>query len=134
MHVETQLHCFVEMFARAACVAQPGAGDGDRVMQFGTVRKMLELLPIELHRHRRIAAGNRRIALVEQCKRLVAIQLRQLLTNPRGVATAPVTIKRDAQIRQQRRTEEHTSELQSLMRISYAVLCLKKKNHKNTYN
>src|SRR3546814_7506004 len=39
-----------------------------------------------------------------------------------------------------RRSEEHTSELQSLMRISYAVFCLKKKNtikHKyitSTYN
>src|SRR3546814_4898214 len=33
-----------------------------------------------------------------------------------------------------RRSEEHTSELQSLMRISYAVFCLKKTNHnKNTY-
>src|SRR3546814_2401292 len=33
-----------------------------------------------------------------------------------------------------RRSEEHTSELQSLMRISYAVFCLKKKTtaHKNT--
>src|SRR3546814_2813738 len=29
------------------------------------------------------------------------------------------------------RSEEHTSELQSLMRISYAVLCLKKKNTTN---
>src|SRR3546814_9791920 len=29
------------------------------------------------------------------------------------------------------RSEEHTSELQSLMRISYAVFCLKKKNQKN---
>src|SRR3546814_2254360 len=29
------------------------------------------------------------------------------------------------------RSEEHTSELQSLMRISYAVFCLKKKKHKN---
>src|SRR3546814_5571935 len=28
------------------------------------------------------------------------------------------------------RSEEHTSELQSLMRISYAVFCLKKKNSK----
>src|SRR3546814_10536459 len=27
------------------------------------------------------------------------------------------------------RSEEHTSELQSLMRISYAVFCLKKKKH-----
>src|SRR3546814_8985759 len=30
------------------------------------------------------------------------------------------------------RSEEHTSELQSLMRISYAVFCLKKKNKQNT--
>src|SRR3546814_5441736 len=29
------------------------------------------------------------------------------------------------------RSEEHTSELQSLMRISYAVFCLKKKNKSN---
>src|SRR3546814_4451220 len=29
------------------------------------------------------------------------------------------------------RSEEHTSELQSLMRISYAVFCLKKKRHNN---
>src|SRR3546814_10498199 len=32
------------------------------------------------------------------------------------------------------RSEEHTSELQSLMRISYAVFCLKKKNKPNTTN
>src|SRR3546814_1658017 len=31
--------------------------------------------------------------------------------------------------RDERRSEEHTSELQSLMRISYAVFCLKKKRH-----
>src|SRR3546814_1288510 len=30
------------------------------------------------------------------------------------------------------RSEEHTSELQSLMRISYAVFCLKKKTTENT--
>src|SRR3546814_9480699 len=30
------------------------------------------------------------------------------------------------------RSEEHTSELQSLMRISYAVFCLKKKNRRIT--
>src|SRR3546814_20776425 len=30
------------------------------------------------------------------------------------------------------RSEEHTSELQSLMRISYAVFCLKKKNDRST--
>src|SRR3546814_9760236 len=32
----------------------------------------------------------------------------------------------------QNRSEEHTSELQSLMRISYAVFCLKKKNKMTT--
>src|SRR3546814_4381511 len=33
-----------------------------------------------------------------------------------------------------RRSEEHTSELQSLMRISYAVFCLKKKKTKTRNN
>src|SRR3546814_3307022 len=33
-----------------------------------------------------------------------------------------------------RRSEEHTSELQSLMRISYAVFCLKKKKQEHTKN
>src|SRR3546814_7034235 len=33
-----------------------------------------------------------------------------------------------------KRSEEHTSELQSLMRISYAVFCLKKKNKKKQKN
>src|SRR3546814_5451105 len=36
--------------------------------------------------------------------------------------------------RQYRRSEEHTSELQSLMRISYAVFCLKKKKTKLHYS
>src|SRR3546814_2282630 len=44
--------------------------------------------------------------------------------------------RRGAPLRRQRpggsRSEEHTSELQSLMRISYAVFCLKKKNTKKT--
>src|SRR3546814_8263971 len=33
-----------------------------------------------------------------------------------------------------RRSEEHTSELQSLMRISYAVFCLKKKKNQHSTN
>src|SRR3546814_8154601 len=39
---------------------------------------------------------------------------------------------RDTVIAHRRRSEEHTSELQSLMRISYAVFCLKKKTHTKT--
>src|SRR3546814_10576278 len=38
---------------------------------------------------------------------------------------------RQGQVRRHLRSEEHTSELQSLMRISYAVFCLKKKNTRN---
>src|SRR3546814_7688035 len=36
--------------------------------------------------------------------------------------------EREARADEASRSEEHTSELQSLMRISYAVFCLKKKN------
>src|SRR3546814_1841245 len=37
-------------------------------------------------------------------------------------------VRRATALESQARSEEHTSELQSLMRISYAVFCLKKKN------
>src|SRR3546814_2560613 len=40
-----------------------------------------------------------------------------------SIRTIPTAIQRSPR----RRSEEHTSELQSLMRISYAVFCLKKK-------
>src|SRR3546814_2961209 len=39
----------------------------------------------------------------------------------------------DDEVRGYERSEEHTSELQSLMRISYAVFCLKKKKNKEQY-
>src|SRR3546814_9273589 len=41
------------------------------------------------------------------------------------------TDRDDIQAIEEIRSEEHTSELQSLMRISYAVFCLKKKNNEN---
>src|SRR3546814_7047338 len=41
-----------------------------------------------------------------------------------------IDLKRPMPAPQVRRSEEHTSELQSLMRNSYAVFCLKKKNRK----
>src|SRR3546814_5986263 len=56
---------------------------------------------------------------------------------PRSAAPAPAVPPRTAALRpapaprpprRSPRSEEHTSELQSLMRISYAVFCLKKKN------
>src|SRR3546814_8676101 len=70
----------------------------------------------------RAAAGDERLAAVEHVVRvadLVGTGLQR-----RGVGAR-------ARFGQAVRSEEHTSELQSLMRISYAVFCLKKK--KKTY-
>src|SRR3546814_7539491 len=52
------------------------------------------------------------------------------------VAGLVVLAGRDGRRRRRRfgGSEEHTSELQSLMRISYAVFCLKKQTHQNTIN
>src|SRR3546814_2431549 len=76
-------------------------------------------------------------------KRRVSRELLDSVCHPRGILgfdgdAAPIDL--DRKIAAGRRTgddgaprsEEHTSELQSLMRISYAVFCLKKKNKNNT--
>src|SRR3546814_4472011 len=49
-----------------------------------------------------------------------------------GDATADASRKAAAQQATDLRSEEHTSELQSLMRISYAVFCLKQKTKNET--
>src|SRR3546814_2297087 len=62
---------------------------------------------------------------------------RNLMLSFSGQLLETVSLYRDAGILMQNldttarllRSEEHTSELQSLMRISYAVFCLKKKKH-----
>src|SRR3546814_4702619 len=53
----------------------------------------------------------------------VSVEDRICLTPPGGTTGGTTT-----------RSEEHTSELQSLMRISYAVFCLKKKKESTTTN
>src|SRR3546814_7099872 len=42
-------------------------------------------------------------------------------------------LESDEEVQAIERSEEHTSELQSLMRTSYAVFCLKKKNQHNNF-
>src|SRR3546814_5793907 len=47
----------------------------------------------------------------------------------RPSATSPMAMSATSAGERSSRSEEHTSELQSLMRISYAVFCLNNKNH-----
>src|SRR3546814_2213883 len=68
---------------------------------------------VGIARHR--AIGQRRISRRREQRQRVVISA------PRSRCTVP-RLQND-------RSEEHTSELQSLMRISYAVFCLKKKNN-----
>src|SRR3546814_6053004 len=63
--------------------------------------------------------------ILRQRVRLTARFLCDKLGEP-AIATPPVPSCRDAA-----RSEEHTSELQSLMRLSYAVFCLKNKKNTN---
>src|SRR3546814_4401487 len=61
---------------------------------------------------------------------------------PLGLTALPVRRGRDGEGEREStagageppRSEEHTSELQSLMRISYAVFCLKKQKRPSTHN
>src|SRR3546814_8994094 len=62
--------------------------------------------------------------LVDQAERIDDIALRFRHLRPIGRADEAVEIER---LPRHFRSEEHTSELQPLMRISYAVFCLKKK-------
>src|SRR3546814_1082689 len=71
-----------------------------------------------------VVAGMRRIGQARQA----GVQVRQGL---RGRAQE-FARGADRRVLAQARSEEHTSELQSLMRISYAVFCLKKKKKKLT--
>src|SRR3546814_5732413 len=52
-------------------------------------------------------------------------------TIPRPRHPSLMTVRSGVPAARHRRSEEHTSELQSLMRISYAVFCLKKKRATN---
>src|SRR3546814_6283355 len=74
----------------------------------------------------RPADGPRRRAAVEAGAPEPPLELGQV----HALAGRGANLRRNAR----RRSEEHTSELQSLMRISYAVFCLKKKNTNNRDN
>src|SRR3546814_3891554 len=62
---------------------------------------------------------------------VASLPLRQrfALPPPHGCATGRIIMSATGRTPPSTRSEEHTSELQSLMRISYAVFCLKKKKN-----
>src|SRR3546814_6780777 len=66
-------------------------------------------------------------------KYVIATVLALIVAALAAVATVPAIEARYNQAASDR-SEEHTSELQSLMRISYAVFCLKKKKYKTNIN
>src|SRR3546814_1628572 len=84
------------------------------------LRIRFRAVPIALHDLRPVDDDLARLALRRGLARILLVH--QPDTGPRdGLPDRPGLIER---------SEEHTSELQSLMRISYAVFCLKKKkNH-----
>src|SRR3546814_372946 len=57
--------------------------------------------------------------------------LQRTIPSVRGGVTSPSPRRNHQKYGNINRSEEHTSELQSLMRISYAVFCSKKKNKTN---
>src|SRR3546814_7728742 len=61
----------------------------------------------------------------------LAINAELVLATESGLGPRPMPGSKERAIRPDRRTEEHTSELQSLMRNSYAGLCWKKKQTNN---
>src|SRR3546814_10889384 len=71
------------------------------------------------------------------CDHIILSRVTAKIESPRSLITisnSAIRTPTGASYRQtgawRRRSEEHTSELQSLMRISYAVFCLKKKKNK----
>src|SRR3546814_7734562 len=56
----------------------------------------------------------------------------RVIRGPANLPSKRGASRRTLHLRRAGRSEEHTSELQSLMRISYAVFCLKKKNIQHT--
>src|SRR3546814_9495749 len=102
----------------------PRATRTDTLFPYTTLFRSLEKRASLQGEQRRILRMTKRAAEQgsELVRRLLAFARRQRLEpHPFRLASLQETV----------RSEEHTSELQSLMRISYAVFCLKKK--KNTY-
>src|SRR3546814_2190686 len=108
-------------------VADAEAGFGGVLNAFELMKNMITAGAAGVHFEDQLAAvkkcghmgGKVLVPTSEACEKLTAARF---ASDVMGVPTIVLA----------RRSEEHTSELQSLMRISYAVFCLKKKNTHHT--
>src|SRR3546814_3042593 len=103
-----------------------GEGEGRRYAALVFDADVLEArLPRALPAPRPGAAS---IVAISELRQRIGIAIKDAIGMRNGLAVFVLAIDRlDAVIETYGRSEEHTSELQSLMRISYAVFCLKKK-------
>src|SRR3546814_2824276 len=114
---------------RAPCGAEAAMESGVAVRPIADMRAYIEKLGQFIHRtglmmkpvYERARADIQRVVYAEGEEENV---LRAVQTVVDEQLARPILIGRP-----EVRSEEHTSELQSLMRISYAVFCLKKKKH-----
>src|SRR3546814_3039292 len=100
----------------------------EELIQDGTVSNPIEIAPghsvvIRVTGH----TAERALTLDEVRERVVA-EIRGDRMHEAAEAEADAMVAKLAGGESLSRSEEHTSELQSLMRISYAVFCLKKQN------
>src|SRR3546814_10441634 len=117
---------------RRSAVVETGA---DEVAGVNS-RSELALVEAEWQRRRRLAAMTDGVTLIAPetvwFSHDTAVG-RDVVVEPNVVFGPGVQVE-DGVVIHAFRSEEHTSELQSLMRISYAVLCLKKKTNNQTYD
>src|SRR3546814_2426897 len=94
-----------------------------RSASLGFYRDLIGLVPVEQKAIKGAAAGG--LLQLPPCR------IRIVLLAPSAEADAVLGLFEISEVELDR-SEEHTSELQSLMRISYAVFCLKKKKTTHT--
>src|SRR3546814_4734700 len=113
---------------RDAVCAQPGVDRFERLARGRIEHGRVAVVQVILE-GRAVAIGGARVgACLEEFQHRSRIVDQGGLVQRRGAA-AVVRIEPRAGLE---RSEEQTSEIQSLMRISYAVFCLKKKNKQHT--
>src|SRR3546814_2695764 len=79
---------------------------------------------------RNVSLADQPMAIIDQLAKLEKILPTQTVRSEEQIAYQHFSTPMNLAWLVSHRSEEHTSELQSLMRISYAVFCLKKKKEK----